>query len=93
MFLDEQISCSYFCRGTPKEHSCSAWLKLAWRNRSCHLNKLLTMDNGHGLRAHVSLQLGHGIIFIFLNQNICCWYQKNAFNETVLLGTVTKIYV
>ena len=39
----------------------------------------------------ISLQIGvHSWIFLslFLNQNVCCGYQKNRLNETVLVSTL-----
>ena len=39
-------------------------------------------NSGLQLRAHTKK-----LMFLFLNQNICCGYSKNCLNETVLLST------
>ena len=37
------------------------------------------------------VHLHQNIIFLFLNQNICCGYSKYRLNETVLLSTKTYV--
>ena len=49
VFFMDQISFSCFCRGSPKEHSCEVWLKLAKFYRSCHFKPIVALhidDNG-----------------------------------------------
>ena len=55
MFSTDQISFSYFCRGSPKEHSREIWLKLAkWHRRSCHLNRQIVDDARRRTTTHNS---------------------------------------